>query len=144
MRTKVATWPAVLPDDDGIRPAGAPDECFYCQQKVGQPHKPDCVTVTKNVLYDVLMDDKKVGTLLWPEPHGWSPEQCEFVRNESSWCADNAINSIKWTDPEAEKTIAALGEWECSCSRLGFRFVRVEDCGPFVQLKEVTCPRTPS
>jgi hypothetical protein len=36
-------WPLVAPNDDGIRPAGPRDACFYCRQKVGQPHKPDCV-----------------------------------------------------------------------------------------------------
>lgn len=34
-------------DDDGIRPAGKPDECFYCKQKIGTQHKSDCVMLTQ-------------------------------------------------------------------------------------------------
>lgn len=42
-------WPLVTVNDDGIRPAGEPDECFYCNQKVGQPHDRDCVIIKKRV-----------------------------------------------------------------------------------------------
>ena len=42
-------WPLVDPKDDGIRPAGRPDECFYCRQKVGEPHGQKCVIVNKLV-----------------------------------------------------------------------------------------------
>ena len=42
-------WPLVDPKDDGIRPAGKPDECFYCNSKVGKPHGHDCVCVKKKV-----------------------------------------------------------------------------------------------
>ena len=30
---KLASCPLVDPKDDGIRPAGKPDECFYCNRK---------------------------------------------------------------------------------------------------------------
>jgi hypothetical protein len=39
--------PLVLPNDDGIRPAGNSDECFYCNQKIGTSHKEDCVCLQK-------------------------------------------------------------------------------------------------
>lgn len=62
-------WPLVDPNDGGIRSAGNPDECFYCNQKIGQPHSPDCVVVTKTVRFRVMLDvDITV-------PHIWSPEE---------------------------------------------------------------------
>jgi hypothetical protein len=35
------SWPVVYEKDAG-RPAGAPDECFLCRRKIGQPHKEGC------------------------------------------------------------------------------------------------------
>ena len=73
-------WPLVDPFDDGIRPAGAPDACFYCKQKVGQPHKRDCVMVKKLVRFrcsdgtDVDIDDV---------PHSWSRKYIE--ENADLW-----------------------------------------------------------
>ena len=49
------SWPLVDVKDDGIRPAGSPDECFYCCQKVGQLHKLDCVIVEKLIEMRVLV-----------------------------------------------------------------------------------------
>jgi len=49
-------WPLVAINDDGIRPAGEPDECFYCKQEVGQPHGRVCVMVTKRVLVRYTVD----------------------------------------------------------------------------------------
>ena len=44
----LSPMPLVLKDDDGIRPAGRPNQCFYCNQQVGKPHKQDCAClVTK-------------------------------------------------------------------------------------------------
>lgn len=37
-------------DDDGIRPAEAPDECFYCKSKIGHHHLPDCVILARTEL----------------------------------------------------------------------------------------------
>ncbi len=46
-------WPVVHELDDGIRPAGPPDACLYCGQKVSSPHSKDCVMVTKRILVSV-------------------------------------------------------------------------------------------
>jgi hypothetical protein len=45
--TSETNWPLVAVNDHGIRPAGLPDQCFYCHQKVGSPHARDCVVVWK-------------------------------------------------------------------------------------------------
>ncbi|HYE20102.1 MAG TPA: hypothetical protein VEA69_16760 [Tepidisphaeraceae bacterium] len=82
------SWPLVLPNDDGIRPAGPPDECFYCRQKVGTPHGPTCVCVTRRVkvryTFEIEID----------VPHHWDDDHVHFHRNESSWCATNGLDDV--------------------------------------------------
>lgn len=43
-----------LVTNDDSRPAGRPDECFYCGRKAGEIHKPDCVQIPR-VGYDVVL-----------------------------------------------------------------------------------------
>jgi hypothetical protein len=69
MSTGDSNWPLVDPQDDGIRPAGPSDACFYCEQLVGTPHARDCVVVTKVARFRCKLDiDITV-------PHSWSPDQ---------------------------------------------------------------------
>ena len=79
----------VTPDDDGIRPAGKPDECFYCHQKVGEKHTPECVMVTEDRLYNVWFDGNHIGTWTRADPAHWDIDMCRFHKNESTWCANN-------------------------------------------------------
>lgn len=70
------------------RPAGKPDECFYCQQKIGSAHKGDCVLIRKRVTVRMTVEyDIEV-------PAAWGKDEIEFQRNESSWCATNAIKEL--------------------------------------------------
>lgn len=117
-------WPVVQPDDDGIRPAGKPDECFYCHQKVGTQHAQECVTVSKLVRLKYTFEvDVRV-------PHFWEPHTIEFHRNESSWCADNAVDEIADDD---EKT---RGDDGCWCDRFTAQFVKVIDDTPTSEPRE--------
>lgn len=110
-------WPLVAPNDDGIRPAGPPDECFYCHQKVGKPHGRECVTVTKlvRITYTVQVDTRV--------PHSWDEDATRFHRTESSWCADNMLGEIEAHAAEEE------GD-ECLCGRVGVSAVEVLDPTP--------------
>lgn len=94
-------WPLVVADDDGIRAAGRPDRCFYCGGQVGQPHGPDCVCVTKRVQlrYSFILDVDV--------PHGWDEDHILLYRNDSSWCADNALDELE----------ASTGDVDCLCPR---------------------------
>jgi hypothetical protein len=118
----------VLADDYGIRPAGAPDERFYCHRKVGQLHRRKCYAIVKNVTYDVLANGVKVGTFTHEEPSFWDAEACESHKNESSWCSDNALHAIAWLDTrearQAEATVEALSDEDCSCGMFEFVFAR--------------------
>ena len=78
----------VLQDDDGIRPAGNPDECFYCHQKVGTPHKNDCVILNRKVKVRYTFE------IEIEQPHSWDKQQIERHRNNGSWCADNAVSEL--------------------------------------------------
>lgn len=74
------TFPLVLLNDNGIRLAGKPDECFYCHSKVGEPHKRDCVVIRKRVKMRFIVEIET------DEPHSWTKDDIEFHYNNSS-CA---------------------------------------------------------
>ena len=75
-------------DAYSVRPAGKPEECFYCHEKLGAEHKPDCVIRNRTVKVRMTLD------LVVAKPESWSEEQIEFHLNESSWCANNIIGDI--------------------------------------------------
>lgn len=113
------TWPLVAPNDDGIRPAGQPDECFYCRRKVGEEHKRNCTIVTKlvRIAYTYEVDVTV--------PYDWDEDMIHFHRNEGTWCASNAFSEIK-------KHLKADG---CACPRTTARLVRVLDETPTRKLR---------
>ena len=108
--------PKVLIDDDGIRPAGQPDECFYCGQKVGQPHKLDCVILTRKVKirysYEIEIE----------VPHSWDKDTIEFHRNDSSWCAHNSLEELE-----------EFGDKDngCLCSYFSAEVLEIPDTAPY-------------
>jgi hypothetical protein len=141
-------WPLVDKYDDGIRPAGRPDECFYCRQRVGKPHGSQCVIVTKVVELRVLakLPDGKIAAALWQidEPHAWTPEQITRRYNKSSWCQGNFLGSrtrdgrsdrgtVTWDEGAGDPWQALERLYEsgnCLCGLLSFAFVRVIDNTP--------------
>jgi hypothetical protein len=108
----------VLANDYGIRPAGPPDACFYCRQKVGEPHKDDCVVLVRDSIYDVEFNDKPIGTWTTDDPADWHSEDCNFNKNESSWCASNFAREGKHDISEENMTklrAIADGDERCLC-----------------------------
>lgn len=81
-------WPMVLLNDNGIRPAGPADACFYCNQKVGQLHLLDCVSIRKRVKvrYTVEVEIDM--------PHSAGKAEIEYNRNDGRWCGNNVIDDI--------------------------------------------------
>jgi hypothetical protein len=137
-------WPTVHKRDDGIRPAGSPTKCFYCDQRVGKLHATDCVIVTKLVELRVRVSIPQQRFLSgrWQDrvPHFWTANDIEFHKNESSWCADNLLrpqhraqvfweagSEDGWSVLEAFKAANPDG---CLCNILRFEFVRVLDQTP--------------
>jgi len=110
------TMPIVLPDDDGIRPAGKPDECFYCRQKVGTPHKQDCVIPSRKVKVRYSFD------IEIEVPWEWDKHMIEFSRGESSWCASNAIEELEKYESESEG---------CLCGVFDCEVLEIPDAPPY-------------
>jgi hypothetical protein len=134
-------WPLVDPRDDGIRPAGPPDECLYCRQKVGKPHGAECVIVKKRVELRVLLGDEELGLWQCDEPFFWDQHMTWFDKNESSWCMDNFIDERdkrstslldkSWNHLETLVNNTNDDTRGCLCnSGLRFEFVRVVDKTP--------------
>ena len=83
------SYPLVKENDTGIRPAGKPDECFYCGSKVGEPHKHGCVTVVKKVKLKATIEYEK------EVPADWDDEQIYYHYNLGTWCANNIVDDLK-------------------------------------------------
>lgn len=117
----VWSWPVVLADDFGIRPAGPSDACLYCNMKVGFPHGRDCVTVEKKVRVKMIFEvDMKV-------PHAWTSEQISFRYNLGSWCADNAVDVLE----NLKASTNEEGPYRpCLCSAFTLEVVGVSDSRP--------------
>lgn len=109
-------WPTVSDNDPGIRLANEPDQCFYCGAKVGQKHRRDCVVVQKRVRVQYTF------TLEVDIPHDWDAEMFEFHRNDSTWCADNALDDIE----EFKTKVGA----SCLCAMMQAKFLEVVDNTP--------------
>jgi len=134
--------PKVLVKDEGIRPAGPPDGCFYCKQKVGEPHGEKCEAVHKRVRFRIRAIAVFEGE--WEEevPFHWDAAMCEFARNEASWCQDNLDpKSVMWSSYGAGMSaIAAAGDYKrrkgCLCGFYTFTLDRVTEPGPYVRAHE--------
>lgn len=75
-------------EENGVRPAGPPDACFYCKALLGGEHKPECVCILKMVTIRMTVEyPVKV-------PASWTKENIEFHRNEGTWCSDNALAEL--------------------------------------------------
>lgn len=102
--------------EKAVRPNGPKDRCFYCRSKIGETHGPECVMVSKTV--KVRMTIEYYITV----PSFWDKEVVERHRNESSWCASNALD-------ELEKLWEENGK--CICDFTKFKYIG-EESHPFL------------
>jgi hypothetical protein len=86
-------------DTDSVRPAGKPDECFYCNAKLGEDHRKGCVMRSRTVMVEIK------ATLILSVPEDWDASMIEFDMNDSSSCFDNLLN-------RAQEQAERVG---CSC-----------------------------
>ena len=88
------------------RPAGDDDRCFYCNKKIGDYHKKDCVLISKKA--------KVIATIEYEVdvPFTWKKHDIEFNRNDGTWCASNIINELKELDKK-EGCLCQYIEYEC-------------------------------
>lgn len=114
--TSELLMPIVRSDDDGLR-GSTPGVCFYCNQPIGESHSRDCVAIHKKVLVEFTFQYEV------EVPYSWTPEDIEFHRNYSSWCASNAIREID-----------NLNESEgCLCGLASTRFLKITEPGPYAK-----------
>ncbi len=111
--------PLVIEDDDGIRPGGKPDECFYCHQQIGEPHNNDCVILQRKVKVRYSFD------IEIEMPHSWDASAIESMLNESSLCASNFIDEIQ----------EYLGE-DCPCHCFEGKVIEIPDAFPYRKNKK--------
>jgi len=116
--------PLVIQGDDGIRPAGNPNECFYCRQKIGQEHKEDCAVVTKEVIMEYSIQ------IPIRVPYHWDEENMNFHKNGSSWCANNAIREV-WDFIKKLKK-----DGDCLCDAFSASYVETSDPNPRIPENE--------
>jgi len=76
----------MVTEQHGPRPAGKPDECFYCRQKVGTEHKTGCVMRQRSVVLQATI------TYVDTVPEDWTAEDIYKHRNLSGWCANNLFD----------------------------------------------------
>ena len=93
------------------RPADINGCCFYCQQPIGTPHKPDCVLINKKVKIRMTVE------YFVEVPNHWTAHDIEFHRNESSWCAGNVIPELEELDDK---------EKGCLCRYTRFEYIGEE------------------
>jgi hypothetical protein len=92
----VENWPLVAVNDDGIRPAGKPDECFYCNNKVGRAHDFGCVVVTRKV--KVIYTVEAVIDV----PYSFDAEEVISIENHDGWRYNvTELGTAEFTDVRA-------------------------------------------
>lgn len=101
-----------LVGDYGIRPAGKPDECFYCGAKIATEHRMECVIRDKTVVVKVEME------LVVKVPEDWDQNNIEFKYNDSSSCQDNIIQEIN------SMVERMNNDASCSCGLINVKYLR--------------------
>lgn len=100
--------------ENGVRPAGKQNECFYCHKGIGHFHKEDCVCRRKTIVLDYTY--RMVVTV----PVDWDQSQIEFHRNEGSWCADNSLRELL----KSFKYMKKRGYCQCGFDKFEMKFIR--------------------
>lgn len=99
------------------RPANMNGACFYCHQKIGLEHTHACVLIKKKVKVRMTVEYEI------DVPASWSKESIEFSRNESSWCANNAIDELENVFDKCESA--------CMCASAKFEYL-CDTSEPFI------------
>lgn len=104
---KLADWPVTA--ESGPRPAGRPDECFYCSEKIGAQHKVGCAIRSRSVVVRMTVE------YVISVQEDRDRDSIEFGLNDSSWCASNAIDNLE----------SQFGDHSpCMCDAAEFEYVR--------------------
>jgi len=108
MRRDVMTWRVA---QEGIRPAGKPDRCFYCNEPLGAVHLPSCVIRQRTVVIKATIE------LTVTVPEHWDVSMINFHRNDSTSCSDNFVDELQARAQHSEKA-------SCICAQSSFEYLR--------------------
>ena len=98
--------------ESSTRPAGKPDECFYCHRKIGEEHAGTCVIRSRTVVCEIKLE------LVRTVPEDWDEDMINFHMNDSSWCFDNIAEEIA-------DTVERMPDGTCVlCAHAEGRFIR--------------------
>ena len=78
--------------EHSIRPAGKPDECFYCHASKEAQHNAGCVIRERTIVVNITIE------IVRTVPEDWGEDMINFHMNESSWCASNIIDELAKQD----------------------------------------------
>lgn len=96
--------------ENGPRPAGKQTECFYCHKQIGEQHEWECVLRERRVIVRMTTEYEI------DVQESWTKENIEFHRNDSSWCATNALDELV--------AIYQDSETKCMCPSTSFEYIR--------------------
>ena len=97
--------------EKAMRPVSDAKECYYCHKRLGSFHEDHCVLINKKVKIRMTIEYEV------SVPNHWKKNDVEFHRNESSWCAGNAIEELS----------KLSGENGCLCNKdINFEYVSDE------------------
>ena len=98
--------------DYGIRPAGPPDRCFYCDAQMGQEHVEGCVIRERTVVVRFHVD------LVMGVPETWDGERIRSFHNSGTWCANNLAREMADAISRMDKSDG------CLCPAVTVEFLR--------------------
>lgn len=98
--------------EDGVRPAGRPDRCFYCGVVKGAEHTKDCVIPQRTVVLRCTIEFVK------EVPVFSDKDYLHFFFNEGTHCSDNELREI------IEQAECAPENTCNTCWRSEFKYVR--------------------
>ena len=99
--------------EHGPRPAGKPDQCFYCRAPMGSDHALDCVLRVKTVVIRATFE------MVIAVPDEWDEETINFCRNEGSWCVDNLVDHMADFIERSRE-----GDGGCFCGSTKIQYLR--------------------
>ncbi len=110
----------IVTKDFGPRPAGPPNECFYCHARIGEEHKKATGDVAGCVLRERSVVVRFQVEVVMTMPEDWDAHMIEFNLNESSRCVDNTLAIIdkqnRLSEPDETRG--------CLCGKGSHVFVR--------------------
>lgn len=107
---------AVTPDN-GPRPAGKKNECFFCHETVGHLHKDDCPAYSRTVVLQVTIP------VVVRVPVGHDTQLINWAWSEGSNCSSNIFRYIEKMEAQLEENYHMDDE-----QRKSEGFVRRQEC----------------